>query len=90
MSRDDLIMCHFLRRKREGNEMDADTKKHITFTYRNWRGETSERTAVPIELWFGHSEWHPNDQWFMRATDIEKGDERDFALADIKFSNSSQ
>jgi hypothetical protein len=42
-------------------------------------------TNEPIRLWFGSTEWHPAEQWFIRALDIEKGEERDFALLDISF-----
>lgn len=29
------------------------------------------------------TEWHPEEQWFLRATDLDKKAERDFALIDI-------
>lgn len=60
--------------------------KEIVFQYKNWRGETSRRVAIPIKLWYGTTEWHPSEQWFIRAYDIEKGEERDFALVDMDFS----
>lgn len=65
--------------------MSVKNPKDLTFRYRNWRGETSTRTVVPQEVWFGSSEWHPAEQWFMRAFDVEKGEVRDFALLDITF-----
>jgi predicted DNA-binding transcriptional regulator YafY len=63
--------------------------KPISFTYKNWRGESSRRTALPLRIWYGSSEWHPENQWFLRAHDMEKGEERDFALADIVFKKTS-
>lgn len=69
--------------------MTIEPGKQITFSYRNWRGETGTRTAVPVNLWFGNSEWHPEDQWFIRAIDVEKGEERDFALLDMSFNPSA-
>jgi predicted DNA-binding transcriptional regulator YafY len=64
---------------------DAESKKtQLRIEYTNWRGETSVRTIVPLNIWFGSTEWHPVEQWLMRAVDIEKDAERDFALTDIK------
>lgn len=64
---------------------DAESKKtQLRIEYTNWRGETSIRTILPLNIWFGSTEWHPVEQWLMRAVDIEKDAERDFALTDIK------
>lgn len=63
-----------------------EQSKHaqLRIEYTNWRGETSVRTILPIKIWFGSTEWHPGKQWLMRALDIDKDAERDFALTDIK------
>jgi len=58
----------------------------LTFTYRNWRGEIAERRAIPRRVYFGATEWHPEPQWLLRALDVDKGAERDFALKDATFS----
>ena len=76
-------MLNFLERKAADPSVTE-----IRFEYTNWRGETSFRTVVPIELWYGKTEWHPAEQWFIRALDIEKNEERDFALTDIRFSRN--
>lgn len=55
----------------------------VTITYTNWRGETNSRTIIPIKLWFGSTEWHKEKQWLLKATDVEKSAERDFAVKDI-------
>lgn len=60
-----------------------DMGNPITLTYTNYRGETSERAITPIRPWFGSTEWHPEQQWFLRAYDHDKGAERDFALKDF-------
>lgn len=65
--------------------LDKDTRE-VWFTYTNWRGETSERKVLPLSIWFGSTEWHPEEQWFIRGTDVEKGEERDFALTDMVFT----
>jgi ribonuclease HI len=57
--------------------------KEIKILYTNWKGKTSERTIIPLEIWYGATEWHPKDQWFLKAKDLNKQAERDFALMDI-------
>lgn len=52
--------------------------------YTNYRGETARRTIIPIKLWWGSTEWHPEDQWMLTAWDIEKGARRDFAWQDMR------
>lgn len=54
-----------------------------TLTYRNYRGEVSERTITPKHVWFGSTEWHPEPQWLLTAFDHDKGADRDFALNDF-------
>lgn len=66
--------------RREGAEA-------ITMTYRNWRGEGGKRAIIPIRIWFGATEWHPTPGWLLSALDLEKGVDRDFALADCQFSD---
>lgn len=63
--------------------------KTLKFIYKNWKGETRERVVVPVEIWFGKTEFHRKEQWFLKAFDVEKnpesgGDEHDFALKDIE------
>jgi len=42
------------------------------------------RTVIPERVWFGSTEWHPEPQWLLEAFDIEKGERRSFAMADIR------
>lgn len=51
--------------------------------YTNWRGEYAVRRIRPSTLWFGTTEWHPEAQWFLKARDLDKNKDRDFALKDI-------
>ncbi|WP_234895022.1 hypothetical protein [Agrobacterium vitis] len=55
----------------------------VTLTYTNYRGETSERTILPKNIWFGSTEWHPEPQWLLTAFDLGKQTVRDFALKDF-------
>jgi predicted DNA-binding transcriptional regulator YafY len=57
----------------------------IEFGYTNWRGVTSVREAIPIRVWYGSTEWHPEPQWLLTAYDVEKQADRDFALTDCNF-----
>lgn len=69
-----------LKRKRKNM---PNPNKAIYFTYRNYQGKVNQRKVVPQKIWFGHSEYHDNAQWFMRGFDLSKNDWRDFALTDI-------
>ena len=55
----------------------------LTFDYVNWEGKRAVRTVMPIKIWYGHTEWHKKDQWLLKAHDIEKDADRDFAVKDI-------
>lgn len=55
----------------------------IRFTYRNYQGEVSERIVERPSIWFGATKWHPEPQWLMCATDLQKGALRDFAMCDM-------
>ena len=74
--------------KREIATAEAATAP-VTMLYRNWRGETAKRTFVPNGVWFGTSEWHKEPQWFLKATDLDRNEERDFALKDFVMANDS-
>lgn len=58
--------------------------KIVQILYINWKGETAWRQIEPIELWYGHTQWHPEDQWLLKARDIKKDAVRDFAVKDIQ------
>lgn len=55
----------------------------LVFEYVNWEKKRAERTVSPVKIWYGKTKWHPTKQWFLKAIDVEKGEERDFALKDI-------
>lgn len=56
----------------------------LTITYTNWRGETATRRIQPIGFFYGETSWHPKPQWLLRALDVDRGLERDFAVSGIK------
>lgn len=61
-----------------------EDKKAIKILYTNWRGETAIRTIIPLEIIFASTEWHPEEQWLLKAYDLDKKAERSFACKDIK------
>jgi hypothetical protein len=66
-------------------EVQCTVLEPHTFTYKNWKGEVSQRRVIPLKVWFGVSKYHEADgaQWFLKAYDIDKQAERDFAMKDI-------
>ena len=58
--------------------------KEVKILYTNWKGVTRERTIVPIRIEFMKTKWHKEEQWILVALDIEKQEERCFAIKDIK------
>lgn len=56
----------------------------VYFVYTNWKGATADRTVLPLYLWYGESEWHQGEQWFLHAVDCSKAAERDFAMKDVR------
>lgn len=59
-------------------------KKEVKILYTNWKGETRWRVIVPSTIEFKSTTWHKEEQWILNAFDIEKQEERGFALKDIK------
>lgn len=55
----------------------------LTFDYINWEGKRGVRNVKPIKIWYGETQFHKEKQWFLKALDIDKNAERDFALKDI-------
>lgn len=57
--------------------------QRIRFRYTNWRGEVADRHIEVLGVRFGSTEWHPSPQLLLRGLDLEKMEEREFAIADI-------
>lgn len=51
--------------------------------YKNWKGVTAIRRLIPESIRFGRSPFHTEDQWLLLATDVDKGEKREFAMKDI-------
>ena len=54
-----------------------------TVRYRNHRGDISTRRIVPMSIDWRATDWHPTPQYILSAYDLDKMDDREFALADF-------
>jgi predicted DNA-binding transcriptional regulator YafY len=61
----------------------SNINHHVIIDYTNYRGERGLRRIVPMSIRFENNEWHPDTQWLMEATDVEKGDIRTFSIVNI-------
>lgn len=57
--------------------------QQIQFEYINYKGIKSTRNVIPMSLYFGATEFHPENQWLVTVYDLDKQCERTFALNDI-------
>jgi hypothetical protein len=55
----------------------------VWILYKNWRNQTVWRRVRPIRIWFGKTQHHPREQWFLDAIDLDKNTPRSFAMIDI-------
>ncbi|SHY17596.1 Uncharacterized protein conserved in bacteria [Mycobacteroides abscessus subsp. abscessus] len=56
----------------------------ITIDYVNHRGERAIRSITPHRIWYGSTEWHPEEQWLLEATDHDRQALRNYAISAIK------
>ena len=64
--------------------MDNKEKKAVKILYTNRKGETSYRNIIPKNIEFKSTQWHKDEQWILNAFDIDKREDRGFAIKDIK------
>jgi predicted DNA-binding transcriptional regulator YafY len=69
----------------EHDPADLAQTSQVYIDYTNYRGERSVRLIEPLPdgLFFGANEYHPQQQWLLRAVDVEKKALRTFALRDV-------
>lgn len=58
-------------------------EKPVWIDYTNHRGERRWRHIEPRKIYWGRTEWHPNDQHLLHAWDLDKMCDRDYAMAGI-------
>lgn len=59
------------------------TNDILSFEYINWEGKRGVRNVRPLKVWYGETDFHKSKQWFLKAIDVDKNVERDFALKDV-------
>lgn len=62
---------------------EAPGIRAVIIDYTNWRGERAERRIRPLGLRFESNEWHPEKQWLLIAVDLDRNEDRTFAMANI-------
>jgi len=55
----------------------------ITFNYTNWKGQIGMRKAIIKEFVFGSNGYHKDYQMMIVAFDVDKLEERIFAVKDM-------
>lgn len=60
----------------------------VKIRYKNYKGELGDYIIYPLSIYFGSNEFHPEQQWLLRAHKYEDmedtvGKERNFAMKDI-------
>ena len=61
-----------------------ESGQKIKICYTNYKGETAIREIIPLQIWYGSTEFHPADGWLLDAYDVEKKAQRSFSLKDVK------
>lgn len=67
---------------------EIQQQQTIVLDYTNHRGIRSTREVIPLDIYFGSNEWHPEPQWLLKAFDAQENGLRDFAMAGIHGFNS--
>ena len=55
----------------------------IKVKYKNWKGEVGIRNIIPQNIYYGNTEFHPEDQWLLDVFDVDKDAQRTYAMMDI-------
>jgi hypothetical protein len=72
------------RRAQASRELAGATGRTFRFRYTNYRGETNDRAVNFLYFWYGSTDWHNKPQILLHGFDLDKAEERDFALKDIE------
>lgn len=57
--------------------------KKLRFRYTNHKLETEQRRVEVIRVWWGASEYHTGEQWFLQAMCSDRHEVRNFAMRDM-------
>jgi predicted DNA-binding transcriptional regulator YafY len=58
--------------------------EEVEILYKNWKGNLRFRVIIPKMVWHGGTKWHPEDQWLLKAYDVEDMVIKDFAMSGIQ------
>lgn len=58
--------------------------------YVNWKGRGATRVIEPYRIFWGSTEFHPEDQWLIECLDCEDSVLKTFALKDIHLEPSPE
>lgn len=65
----------------ERKEEDGSLRVRVQYT--NWVGRTQWRNIIPVSIRFGVSKFHSIPQWLLLVHDLDRGDDREYAMKDI-------
>lgn len=55
----------------------------IEFDYVNWKSNRGHRKVEVRGIRFGTSEWYPQPTWLMSGIDLDKGERREYKMANM-------
>ena len=76
-------MCMPVMRAQPQNPI-AGNAQPFKVRYKNWRGEVAVRTIIPQRVYWGSTEWHPQEQWLIEVLEVDKSILRVFAMVDVQ------
>lgn len=65
------------------DNIELDKARKVLIKYTNYKGEYRGYTIIPHSIHFGKNEFHPEVQWMMLGTDVDRNVLRTFTLKDI-------
>jgi len=74
---------------KENHEDHSMESQRVDILYTNYKGERAWRRILPVKIWFGSTKWHPAEQRFVDAEDVDRQALRSFALCDIALWRSA-
>ena len=67
----------------ESTLLSLNGPQPVSFSYVNYKGVFKRRKAILQAVYWGSNKWHSKDQWLVIGWDLEKQEERTYALKDI-------
>lgn len=64
-------------------ELKIHNMPYIEFDYVNWKGVNGHRKVMACKVYYGSTEYHPEEQWLLDGLDLDKMQSRIFAMKDM-------